>query len=163
MDMEVIRLGKTAVIEGRVDMRDLASCADYFIKQGMPAANKSDLMFRVLTTFAHAAVEQGARRFESTEEALGYMFEIGLGPVNRLKLEGRRANNFTLSRAITEERGLEPDNSDLVRRAMAIMEGQVDADLSISQRAEQIAERDATDKERMDEFLRSMNVAKSGG
>jgi len=100
-------MNKTAVIEGRIDLRDLASCADYFIKQGMGAENKSDLLYKIVTTFARASQAQGSQVFTSTEEALGYMHDIGLGPVNRIKYKERRANAFTLSKVINAERAME--------------------------------------------------------
>jgi hypothetical protein len=142
---------KTAVIEGRVDVRDLATCADYFIKQGMPAENKSDLMFKVLTTFAHASWQQGARKFETTEEALGFMFEIGLGPVNRMKLEGRRANNWTMSQAIMQER-----SSEFTELAQIASTNMIDSELAPEVRAQR-ATVEAEDKtQRMKDFIEQM-------
>jgi hypothetical protein len=114
---------KTAVVEGRVDVKDLATCADYFIKQNLAADTKSDLVYKIITTFAHACVKQGATEFASSEAALGYLFNAGLGPVNRIKhKDGRRANNFTLSKAIASERQCEEiDLTDLAQQAMEIM------------------------------------------
>jgi hypothetical protein len=154
---------KTAVIEGRVDMRDLATCADYFITQEIPAVNKSDLMFRVITTFAHAASQQGARKFESTEEAMGYLFEIGLGPVNRIiDRKGRRAGNLTLSKALMEERNGELTESvdwlAVAREATEKMErGEIvtDAEIDPNVRAARQMEEDQLNKDRMQEFLNS--------
>ena len=169
---------KTAVVEGRVDVRDLATCADYFIQQGLPAQNKSDLMFRIITTFAHGSLAQGARRFESTEEALGFMFEIGLGPVNRVvdKRSGRRANSWTLSNAIAEENRADshkqmPSDEEFREAAKIAMrnvqamidEGKIEAyikeeglantDLLPAQRASLTAEADAEQAARMKEFI----------
>jgi hypothetical protein len=159
---------KTAVIEGRVDIRELATCADYFITQGIPALNKSDLMFRVLTTFAHAAMQQGAKRFESTEEALGYMFEVGLGPVNRvIDRKGRRAGNFALSKAMMEERDGEfTDSIDweaIARQATEKMErGEivVDSELDPNIRLARQREEDQIQKDRMNEFLQQQQMRK---
>lgn len=94
---------KTAVIEGRLDVRDLASCLDYFVMLGDPPTSKSNLMFKVLTTFAHAAMEQGAKKFEETEDALAYLFAMGLGPVNRT-IRGKQAGSFTLSKTVEQEK-----------------------------------------------------------
>jgi hypothetical protein len=154
---------KTAVIEGRVDIRELATCADYFKAQGIPALNKSDLMFRVLTTFAHAAIQQGARKFESIEGALGYMFEIGLGPVNRvIDKKGRRAGNFALSKGLMEERGGEITSSvdweNEARKALEKLdrgEITVDSDLDPNIRAARQRKEDQLQKDRMKEFLAS--------
>jgi hypothetical protein len=154
---------KTAVIEGRVDMRALATCADFFIMQNIPAINKSDLMYRVLTTFANAARQQGAKTFDSTEEAMGYLFDIGLGPVNRfIDRKGRRAGNLTLSKTLMEERGGEITSSvdweNEAKKALEKLErGEVivDAELDPNIRAAKQREEDQLQKDRMKEFLAS--------
>jgi threonine synthase len=108
-------MSNTAVIEGRCDVRYLASCAYFFAKQGLPARTKSELMAKVLTTFAEAAIEQGAKRFETTSEAMTYMFSIGLGPVNRvISKEGKRANNFTLSKVVAAEEATDRDSGEYI-------------------------------------------------
>jgi SpoVK/Ycf46/Vps4 family AAA+-type ATPase len=113
---------KTAVIEGRLDVRDLATCADYFIMQGEPATSKSNLMSRVLTTFAFAASTQGARAFEETEDALSYLFSVGLGPVNRM-IRGKPAGQFSLSKTVEKEKiHTEEDFQKLAREIMKKME-----------------------------------------
>lgn len=157
---------KTAVIEGRVDMRDLATCADYFISQGIPAVNKSDLMYRVITTFAHASLQQGAKKFESTEEAMGFLFEIGLGPVNRvIDKKGRRAGNLTLSKALMEERGGElidsvDWNAEATKAHDRLERGEitVDSDLDPNIRLARQREEEHIQKERMKEFLESQQI-----
>jgi hypothetical protein len=142
---------KTAVIEGRVDVRDLATCADYFIKQGIPATSKSDLMFKVLTTFAHASWEQGARKFTGTEEAVGYMQEVGLGQVNRIKGEnGRRANSWTLIKALKEEGG--DEFAELAKEANKRM-AQVDSDIPASVRAQRASAESTENADRMKDFI----------
>lgn len=98
---------KTAVIEGRLDMRDIATCASFFLLRGMPATSRSDLLYKTVATFAEAAKKQGAESFDTTEEALGYLTNLGLGLMNRVKAEGRRANNFTLANTIAQERSME--------------------------------------------------------
>jgi hypothetical protein len=154
---------KTAVIEGRVDMRALATCADFFIMQNIPAINKSDLMYRVLTTFANAARQQGAKTFDSTEEAMGYLFDIGLGPVNRvIDRKGRRAGNLTLSKTLMEERGGEITSSvdweNEAKKALEKLErGEVivDAELDPNIRAAKQREEEQLQKDRLKEFLAS--------
>ena len=96
---------KTAVIEGRLDMRDLAACAEFFINEGTPATSKSDLMYRIVATFAQSAVQHhNARKFESTEEAMNFLEDAGLGSMNRIKKGDKRANAFTLAKVIREEK-----------------------------------------------------------
>jgi len=104
---------KTAVLEARVDMRDLASCANFFITSGQRPKTKSELVYMILTSFSITAQKQGAREFQSTEEAMGYMEEQGFGPVNRIKREGRRANIKTLGEVIASERSLEGSTMEL--------------------------------------------------
>jgi hypothetical protein len=145
---------KTAVIEGRVDVRDLATCADYFLSQGMPATSKSDLMFKVLTTFAHASMQQGAKTFESTEDAVGYLYQIGLGSANRQKMgKGRQANHFTLSKALLEE-GKSGEFADLAQAALASMSSaDIDSDIDPAIRAQHTAAKDKEQADRMAEFI----------
>lgn len=115
-------MSKTAVCEARIDLRDLATCADFFIMMGQRPRTKSELVYMSLTAFAAAARRQGAKEFSSTEEALGYMEEQGFGTISRIKKDERRANVQTLSNAIAIERmqeGLldmkeEPSVDDLV-------------------------------------------------
>ena len=100
-------MSKTAVIEGRLDLRDLASCADYFVKNNMPATSRSDLLYKIVATFANAAQAQGSRAFTSTEDALAFMTSLNIGMMNRTKREGRLANAFTLAKVIKSERSME--------------------------------------------------------
>lgn len=100
-------MSKTAVIEGRIDMRDLATCADYMIKSGISATSRSDLLYKVVASFAQAAIEQGALEFDSTESALAYLNMLGFKSLNRPKRPERMANAFTLSKVIGAERGME--------------------------------------------------------
>jgi hypothetical protein len=101
------KMSKTVVIEGRLDMRDLATCADYMIKSGISATSRSDLLYKVVASFAQAAIEQGALEFESTESALAYLNMLGFKSLNRPKRPERMANSFTLSKVIGAERGVE--------------------------------------------------------
>jgi len=95
---------KTAVIEGRLDMRDLATCADYLVHEGIAPQSKSDLLFKVVATFAQSAItHHGIRRYESTSDALEQLQTLGLGVMNRAK-GGRMANAFTLGKVIAQER-----------------------------------------------------------
>lgn len=100
-------MSKTVVIEGRLDMRDLATCADYMIKSGISATSRSDLLYKVVASFAQAAIEQGALEFDSTESALAYLNMLGFKSLNRPKRPERMANSFTLSKVIAAERGME--------------------------------------------------------
>ena len=96
---------KTAVIEGRLDMRDLASCADFLILEKIAPFNKSDLLYKIVATFAKSAVEHhGVKQYTSTADALNHLQELGLGSMNRPK-EGRASNALTLHKAIESEKG----------------------------------------------------------
>ncbi len=162
-------MSNTAVIEGRIDIRDLATCADYFMQQDIKLFNKSSLLRRIVITFAHAAETQGARHFESTEEALGFLFDAGLGPVNRIvDSRGKRSGSFTLANTIRLESSRE-SIADIAAEAMRIMDKMddstykglgVDSEVDPTIRAQRVAEEDATQKARMDEFVRSLKVAK---
>ena len=95
---------KTAVIEGRLDMRDLATCADFFIQEESPAKSRSDLLYKIVASFARsAATHHGSREFSATEEAMSFLSSLGLGSMNRYK-GGKASNLFTLERVIREER-----------------------------------------------------------
>jgi hypothetical protein len=99
---------KTAVIEIRCDLRDLATCASYYVKNKVPIGSKSSLGSMVVSDFAQAAMNQGAKAFASTSDALMYMSGLGLGPVNRVKDKGgKRANSLVLSKAIKIEEDIE--------------------------------------------------------
>lgn len=101
---------KTAVIEGRLDIRDVATCADFLISVGNRATSKSDLLYKVVTSFANSAAQHHeAKRFEYTDDAVLFLEEVGLGSMNRAKIRGKRgANAFTLDRTLMEERGRMP-------------------------------------------------------
>ena len=96
---------KTAVLEARVDIRHLATCAAYFEKRGAPATSKSDLLYGICSALASAiGREEGYKVFDSYEEAHDYMMAVGLGPLARRKgkyMSGQRE----LSQAIGGERG----------------------------------------------------------
>ena len=141
-------MSKTAVLEARVDLRDLAICARYFTERQLVAKSKSELLNIVISAFAEVAKQHGTVPFESTEEALGYMYSINLGPVNRIKRDGeRRGNVLTLAKAIADERLLEttimntlsmkhtegetvPKEVDDVTRAMEILNSLEDKHIS---------------------------------
>ena len=109
---------KTAVLEARVDIRHLATCAAYFEKRGAPASSKSDLLYGICSALASAiGREEGYKVFESYEEAHDYMMAVGLGPLARRKgkyVSGQRE----LSQAIGGERGgdKEYDAEDEMRK-----------------------------------------------
>lgn len=96
---------KTAVLEARVDIRHLATCAAFFERKGAPATSKSDLLYSICSAMASAIKrEEGYKVFESYEEACDYLNAVGLGPMTRKKgkyVSGQRE----LSQAIGLERG----------------------------------------------------------
>jgi hypothetical protein len=95
---------KTAVIEARLDMRDLAACADFLVAQGIAPRSKSDLLYKIVATFAKSAIDNHAvQKYEMTAEALAHLQDLGLGSMNRMLADGRRANSFTLSKTVADE------------------------------------------------------------
>lgn len=115
---------KTAVLEGRCDLRDLAACAYFMIEKGATPHTKSELFYLCVETLANACVKSGGKRFDTNEEAHAYFLSIGLGPIVRNKGD-RRMGLIDLSKAIEHERkeGKEPDlegkdeyDEELIRR-----------------------------------------------
>lgn len=95
---------KTAIIEGRVDIRHLATCAAYMSAQGHAPKTKSDLLYSICEMLHNAIGNMGERSFKGHEEAYAYLSGIGLGPMTKKRGE-RRVGQEALSKAISEERG----------------------------------------------------------
>lgn len=97
-------MNKTAIIEGRVDIRHLATCAAYMAAKGSAPRSKSDLLFGICEMLHNAISNTGERAFKGHEEAYAYLSGIGLGPMTKKRGE-RRVGQEALSKAISEERG----------------------------------------------------------
>lgn len=97
-------MNKTAIIEGRVDIRHLATCAAYMAAKGSAPRSKSDLLFGICEMLHNAISNTGERAFKGHEEAYAYLSGIGLGPMTKKRGE-RRIGQEALSKAISEERG----------------------------------------------------------
>ena len=110
---------KTAVIEGRVDIRHLATCASFMEERGQVPKSKSDLLYAICEMLASAIESAEGRVYKSHEEAYSYLAGIVLGPMTKKRGE-RRVGQEALSRAISEERGgeTEYDDEDAMKREM---------------------------------------------
>ena len=85
-------------------MRDLATCADFMVKERITPCSKSDLLYKIVATFAQSAIKHhNIKQYISTAEALNRLQEIGLGVMNRPK-SGRYSNAFSLKKAIENEK-----------------------------------------------------------
>jgi len=99
---------KTAVLEGRCDIRDLAVCALFMLDRKCLPRTKSALFGQCIETLAKAAIQLGTREFKTHEEAQGFLIEIGLGPIVRKKGDSIIGAK-DLSLAIRDERRDELD------------------------------------------------------
>jgi hypothetical protein len=116
-EVDSMGYSKTAVIEARVDIRDLANFAKHIIDGGDTIQSKSDLVWRAFRSISMSLEADGQVLFQSTEEAIGYMDSIGLTKTNRPGRGGRPMNTFTLAKRIQVERSAEgaaPSVDDLV-------------------------------------------------
>jgi hypothetical protein len=71
---------RDAVIEGRLDSRDLANCANYLVDKGITLHSNSELIY-FITQIAVHAIGEGVER--TTQEARNYLASIGLDNMNR--------------------------------------------------------------------------------
>lgn len=147
---------RDVVIEGRLDSRDLATCARYMVDKGCPINSMSELMYFVTQLAVYAI---GHNEFETTGEAREYMQSIGLGGLNRsgrglrtlqksLQQEDLKAEGFNPQYgARTQMKGKLSDTEleNMARSAMKLVE------------KEQIPTEEAL-KETMDSILRSKDI-----
>ena len=94
---------KTAVIEARVDVRDLANFARFLIESGNTPTSRSDLVWKAFRSITETLQMAGQKTFETTEEAHSYMISLGIGSMNRPGRGGRPMNAFTLARKVEKE------------------------------------------------------------
>jgi len=94
---------KTAVIEARVDIRDLANFARFIIDSGDHITSRSDLVWRAFRSITESLRLAGQTIFDTTEEAHSYVIGLGLGSMNRSGRGGRPMNSFTLAKKIEHE------------------------------------------------------------
>jgi len=71
---------RDAIIEGRLDSRDLATCAEYLLDKGCVINSNSELMY-LITQLAIFAI--GVEKERTTQEARDYLTSIGLTNLNR--------------------------------------------------------------------------------
>jgi hypothetical protein len=86
---------RDAIIEGRLDSRDLATCAEYLLGKGCSINSNSELMY-LITQLAIFAI--GETKERTTQEAREYLASIGLTNMNRSG-KGKR----TLQRVLQTE------------------------------------------------------------
>lgn len=96
--------GKTAVVEARVDMRDLATCVRWLIDGGVQLHSRSDAVWRIFRSMAETIKVQGDYAYTSTEEALEYMTALQMGSWNRAGRSGRPMGAMSLTKTIVAER-----------------------------------------------------------
>ena len=104
----------TAVLEARVDVRDLANFAKFLIESGEQVASRSDLVWKAFRSITESLKADGQPLFTTTEEALEYMASLGIGSMNRPGRGSRPMNSFTLAKAVEGERGKEMTVDQLV-------------------------------------------------
>ena len=105
--MSVGQVGKaTAVIEARVDVRDLATFAKFLLANGGIIKSRSDLVWQAFRSITESLASTGVDPFQSTEDAYAYMQGLGIGSTNRAGRAGRKMNTFTLAKTIEAEAGI---------------------------------------------------------
>ncbi len=124
---------KTAIVEGRVDARSLASIASALTSHGVQVPSKSALVSMIIESYADMLISSGqADHITSTEHALEILENLNIN-----FREARRRNLKTLSKQIGAERAMDllsqnlgmgkiqenlvPEN--LVEKAQSILEG----------------------------------------
>ena len=75
-----MQVQRDAIIEGRLDSRDLATCAEYLLDKGCVINSNSELMY-LITQLAIFAI--GETKERTTQEARDYLTSIGLTNLNR--------------------------------------------------------------------------------
>lgn len=96
-------MAKTAIVEARVDLRNLAEILLFMKSQGEPPKTKSELVRSSIMMLAELLRDRGlTRTVESTAEALEIFTGEGLGNPNHMK-RGSKA----LSKALAEEMDVE--------------------------------------------------------
>ena len=110
----------TAVVEARVDIRDLASCAAYFVNECRPPASRSDLIWLCIRLLADSVQDKYPRM--STEEAHGYLSGLNLGSFHRKGRRGELRGFINLTKAIETERIVESSEDEIKRIIKETME-----------------------------------------
>jgi len=109
----------TAVVEARVDIRDLASCAAYFINECRPPTSRSDLIWLCIRLLADSVQDKYPRM--STEEAHGYLSGLNLGSFHRKGRKGELRGLVNLTKAIETERRAESEEDEMKRIILETM------------------------------------------
>ncbi len=80
-------------VQGRIDMKSLATVTMAYLDRGSSFASRSDLMWRIVEDAAIAAEAVGAKRPETDEAALHYLEAVGINLTgsDRGRREVRRA------------------------------------------------------------------------
>jgi hypothetical protein len=95
---------RDAVIEGRLDSRDLANCASFLTSKGIVLHSNSELIY-FITQIAVHAIGSGVER--STQEAREYLASIGLDNMNRSG-RGKRILQSVLQKENLMSDGFDP-------------------------------------------------------
>jgi hypothetical protein len=97
---------KTAVVVARVDIKDLATCAKFFIDNGLRLNSRSDLLWRIIHSMAETIHLEGADSFVSSLVAFEYLEGLGLGNFTRTSRATIGSGRDTLSKVISAEIGV---------------------------------------------------------
>ena len=110
------RIGRaTAVLEARVDVRDLANFAKFLVDSGEQVVSRSDLVWKAFRSITESLKATSQPLFTTTEEAMEYMASLGIGSMNRPGRGSRALNSFTLAKTVEAERGNELTVDELVK------------------------------------------------
>jgi hypothetical protein len=101
----------TAVLEARVPHTTLATCAKWLIDDGRVVRSRSDLIRQIMDTIAATIERDGGFVFKDIEEAVGYLYSLGIGSCNRIGANGRPMNTFSLNKGVYQQ-GLTQVQSD---------------------------------------------------
>ena len=101
--MDAAGHSRTAVVEARVDVRDLATFARFLVDSGDTIQSRSDLIWRAFRSIAETLASSGHHTYTDTEEALAYLISLGLGSMNRKGRGGRPMNAFSLAKKVEQE------------------------------------------------------------
>ena len=147
---------RDVVIEGRLDSRDLATCAKYIVEKGCQINSNSELMYFVTQLAVYAI---GKHEFETTSEARNYLQSIGLGGLNRSG-RGVRTLQTALQNEDLQAEGFNPQYGAKQQTKVSMSQEDMDNLVrnAIKQDNKQIVPSEEALKETMDSILNSKNI-----
>ena len=119
---------KDALMESRLDSRDIATCAKYLVEHGATINSNSELLW-LITQLAVYAI--GHNEFETTQDARDYLSTLGITKLNRsgknketlhkaLQKDTLKADGFDPNYVVRKSKHMIPDQTweDMVQKAI---------------------------------------------